>query len=362
MQEPSLDLNGGGPDAAGVPLRDRLLAVTVAVVWGLNFPAISLALEQFPPFFLIALRFALVAVPTLLLVPRPDVAWRWLVGYGLGFGVLQFLFLYLALEDGMPPGLASLVLQSSAPFTVLLAGLLLRERVTGRQVAGVGLAVAGLVGIAVHRVGVDGGTTLVPLLLTVCGGLGWALGNLCSRQARTTEPFRLMLWMTVVPPVPVLVVSLTLEGPDAVAGSLSGLGERQGLLALGGLAFTVVVATLLGSGTWTALLARHPSSTVAPFSMLVPVVGIGASWLLLGDATSGAEIALGAVVLTGVVLGSRGPAAVPAYAPSAPCGACASCVAPQLASTASFSAPGVPGSAVYAVSDRPGSAGSGTVL
>jgi O-acetylserine/cysteine efflux transporter len=309
-----------------VPLRDRLLAVLVAVVWGLNFPAIALALEQFPPFFLVAVRFALIAVPTLLLVPRPDVAWRWLVGYGVGFGVLQFLFLYLAMDTGMPPGLASLVLQSSAPFTVLLAGLLLRERLAGQQVAGVVLAVVGLAGIAAHRADVDGGATLLPVLLTLCAGLGWALGNLCNRRARTTEPFRLMLWMTVVPPVPMLVVSLALEGPAVVAGSLSGLGEPQGLLALCGLAFTVVVATLLGSGIWTALMARHPSSTVAQFSMLVPVVGIGSSWLLLGDATSPAELALGAVVVTGVVLGSRGRAASPVIADGR---AAASPAAPQ---------------------------------
>jgi len=203
-----------------------------------------------------------------------------------------------------PTGLTSLVLQSSAPFTVLLAGLLLRERLTARQLAGVGLAVAGLAGIAVHRAGLDGGAALLPVVLTLCGGLGWAIGNLCNRQARTAEPFRLMLWMTVVPPVPMLLVSLWLEGPAVVRDSFAGLGERQGLLALCGLAFTVFVATLLGSGIWTALLARHPSSTVAPFSMLVPVVGIGSSWLLLGDTTSWPEIALGTVVLAGVLSGS----------------------------------------------------------
>ena len=316
-------LNGDGLHAARVPLRDRLLAVVVAVVWGLNFPAIALALEQFPPFFLVALRFAVIAVPVLLLVPRPDVAWRWLLGYGLGFGVLQFLFLYLAMDSGMPPGLASLVLQSSAPFTVLLAGVLLRERLTVRQLAGTGLAMAGLGGIALHRAGLDGGAALVPVLLTLCAGLGWAVGNLCNRQARTSEPFRLMLWMTVVPPVPMLLVSLALEGPAEVAASFSGLGERQGLLAVGGLLFTVVVATLLGSGLWTALMARHPSSTVAPFSMLVPVVGIGSSWLLLGDPTSGPELVLGAVVVAGVLLGSSGqrhsaaPVAVPVPAAAA---------------------------------------------
>ncbi|WP_316043656.1 EamA family transporter [Cellulosimicrobium cellulans] len=93
-----------------MPTRDRLLALVVAVLWGLNFPAIHLSLEQFPPFFLVALRFALLAVPTLLLVPRPAAPVRWLIGYGVGFGVLQFAFLYLAMDTGMPTGLASLVL------------------------------------------------------------------------------------------------------------------------------------------------------------------------------------------------------------------------------------------------------------
>ena len=324
LQGPSLVLHGSCSQADPVPARDRSLAVLVAVVWGLNFPAIDVALQQFPPFFLVALRFALVAVPTLLLVPRPAVAWRWLVGYGAGFGVLQFLFLYLAMDTGMPTGLASLVLQSSAPFTVLLAGLLLRERLTARQLAGVGLAVGGLAGIAVHRAGLDGGAAAVPVLLTLCAGLGWAMGNLCNRQARAAEPFRLMLWMTVVPPVPMLLVSLALEGPRAIAGSFTGLGEPQGLLALAGLAFTVVVATLLGSGIWTALMARHPSSTVAPFSMLVPVVGIGSSWLLLDDATSGPELALGVLVLAGVLLASTGGrVAAPATAPPQPSAAAA---------------------------------------
>ncbi len=297
-----------------MPVRDRLLAVLVAVVWGLNFPAIHYSLEQFPPFFLVALRFALVAVPTVLLVPRPGVPWRWVLGYGAGFGVLQFLFLYAAMDAGMPTGLASLVLQSSAPFTVVLAGLLLGERLTGRQAAGVGLAVAGLAGIAVHRAGLEGGATLLPVLLTLCGGLGWAFGNLCNRQARPARPFRLMLWMTVVPPLPMLAVSLAAEGPARIGASLTTLDTRQGLLALAGLLFTVVVATLGGSGIWTALMSRHPSGTVAPFSMLVPVVGTASSWLLFGERTPLVELACGALVVAGVLFGSRPPRS---YAPAA---------------------------------------------
>ncbi|WP_443623122.1 EamA family transporter [Cellulomonas fengjieae] len=300
-----------------MPIRDRLLAVLVAVCWGLNFPAIHVSLEQFPPFFLVALRFTLIAVPTVLLVSRPAAPWRWITLYGLGFGVLQFAFLYLAMSSGMPTGLASLVLQSSAPFTVLLAGAFLRERLTARQGAGILLAVAGLAGIAVHRASLDGGAALLPVLLTLCGGLGWAVGNLGNRlamQADPGEPFRLMLWMSVVPPLPLLVLSLTIEGPARIAESFRGLDSAQGLLAVAGLAFTVVVATLIGSGLWSALMGRYPSSTVAPFSMLVPVVGIGASWLLLRERTSPTELAWGALVIVGVLLGStrrRTPTAGP---------------------------------------------------
>lgn len=282
--------------------RDRLLACVVAVCWGLNFVAIHLSLEQFPPFFLVALRFAVIAVPTVLLVPRPGVPWRWVLGYGAGFGVLQFLFLYLAMAVGMPTGLASLVLQSSAPFTVLLAGLLLHERLTARRLGGVAVALTGLGGIAVHRADLGGTALLLPVLLTICGGFGWALGNLCSRQARAPRPLQFTLWMSVVPPVPMAVVALVAEGPVQIGRSFTTLGTSTGLLAMLGLAYTVLIGTVVGSGIWTTLLARHPSSAVAPFSMLVPVAGIAASWLVLGDTTSVVELSWGALVLVGVLL------------------------------------------------------------
>nr|WP_307724969.1 EamA family transporter [Cellulomonas aerilata] len=288
-----------------VPITDRVLALVVALVWGLNFVAIHLSLQQFPPFFLVALRFAVIAVPTVVLVRRPAVPWPWLLAYGFGFGVLQFVFLYLAMDNGMPTGLASLVLQSSAPFTVLLAGLVLRERLTARQSAGVGLAVLGLATIAAYRAGLDGGATVLPVLLTLCGGVGWALGNVANRQARSDRPFALMLWMTVVPPVPMLALYLALEGPARIGASLTTLNTVRGSLALAGLGFTVIAATLVGSGLWTALMSRHPSSTVAPFSMLVPVVGIAASAALLHEPTTAVELAAGAVVVAGVLLSTR---------------------------------------------------------
>ncbi|MCX2732562.1 EamA family transporter [Saccharopolyspora sp. NFXS83] len=289
--------------------RDRLLAVFVAVLWGINFIAIDFSLRQFPPMFFAGLRFAVIAVPTLLLVPRPDVRWRWLLGYGFGFGTLQFAFLFLALESGMPTGLASLVLQASAPFTVLLGGILLRERIRAAQAVGIVVAVLGMAVIGWHRAQA---AALLPVVLTLCGALGWAFGNLCNRQAKASDPLRLTLWMSIVPPLPMFALSALVEGPGlgwrALAGSVT---SATGWAALGGLAFTAVLATVLGSGIWTTLMARHPASTVAPFSLLVPVVGVTSAWLVLGERPHPIELLAGAVVITGVLLGSLPPRSTP---------------------------------------------------
>jgi O-acetylserine/cysteine efflux transporter len=284
-----------------MPSRDRLLAMFVAVLWGLNFLAIHAMLGHFPPLFAGALRFLVIAVPTVLFVPRPKVNLRWLIGYGLGFGTVQFAFLFIALNVGMPTGLASLVLQASAPFTVLLGGVFLRERLSTRQLIGVLLAVAGMALIAWHRAE---HAALLPVLLTLFGALGWAAGNICARQARPDNPLHLTLWMSVVPPIPMFALSLIFEGPAAEGHSLATLGSTNGWIGLAGFAYVVLIGTVVGSGLWTTLMRRNPAGVVAPFSLLVPVVGMSASFLLLDERPALVEILAGLVIVGGVLLGS----------------------------------------------------------
>ncbi|WP_084101368.1 EamA family transporter [Demequina sp. NBRC 110051] len=285
-----------------MPLRHVLLAVLVAVLWGVNFLAIHASLGQFPPLFLVALRFAIIAIPTIIFVPRPQVPLRWLLGYGLGFGTLQFLFLYLGMAAGFPTGLASLVLQASAPFTVVLGALLLRERLGRRHIAGVAVATAGL---ALVGVSYGASAPLGPFILVLLGALGWALGNLASRQARADKPLNLVLWMSVVPPLPMLALSLVVEGPSAIGDSLATSLTADAVPAWAGLAYTIVWGTLVGSGIWVWLMARHPAGSVAPFSMLVPVVGIATAWLVLGERPAWLELAGGVLVVGGVLWASR---------------------------------------------------------
>jgi drug/metabolite transporter (DMT)-like permease len=289
--------------------RDRLLAAGVAVLWGGNFLAIHVGLAHFPPLFLAALRFAVVAVPTLLFIPRPRVPLRWLLGYGLGFGTVQFVFLFVAMDIGMPTGLASLVLQASAPFTVLLGAVLLRERVSRRQCTGIGMAVLGLAAIAVARAQ---SATLLPVLLTLLGALGWAAGNLAARLAvrdgdPRLNPMHLTLWMSLVPPLPLLAMSWLVEGPAAGWLALRAAITPAGLPGVLALGYTALLATVIGSGIWTVLLRRHPAGVVAPYSLLVPVVGMALAAVALGERPNAVELVAAAVIVGGVLLGTPRP-------------------------------------------------------
>lgn len=282
--------------------RDRLLAVFVTVLWGLNFIAIDFGLAHFPPLFFGGLRFAVLAVPAMLFVPRPRVEWKWLAGYGLGFGTGQFAFLFIALKTGMPTGLASLVLQASAPFTVLLGAVLLRERLSRLQICGIVIAVIGMCVIGWHRAQT---AALLPVVLTLLGALSWACGNLCNRKANPPNPLHMTLWMSIVPPLPMFALSTAFEGPavgwQAVTTAFM---TGEGRLALAGLTYTAVLATVLGAGIWTTLMRRYPAGVVSPFSLLVPVVGFTSAWLVLGERPAAVELAAGAVVVCGVLLGS----------------------------------------------------------
>ena len=283
--------------------RDRALALLVPVLWGLNFPATALMLDHYPPLLGVALRFLLLAIPTVLLVPRPAVPLRWLVLTGLGLGVLQFGFLYAAIAAGMPAGLASLVLQSSAPFTIILAMLLLGERQSRRQAAGIALSVLGLALIGLVRAR---SAAWWPVALTLMAGLGWAIGNIGARLARPPRPLHLTLWMSVVPLAPMFLLSFLFER-DRILPALDTALTRAALPADLGLLYIVIFASLTGYGIWTTLMSRHPASQVAPWSMLVPVVGVLSSWLALGERPRPAEVAAGLLVVAGVLMASRPP-------------------------------------------------------
>ncbi|MDH1337953.1 EamA family transporter [Ectopseudomonas oleovorans] len=275
--------------------KDLLLALLVIVVWGLNFVVIKVGLQGMPPMLMGALRFMLAAFPAILFVRRPQVPLRWMLAYGMTISVGQFAFLFYAMYVGMPAGLASLVLQSQAFFTLFFAALFLGERLRGSNLFGLLVAASGLL-----LIGLQGGQamTLAGFALTIAAASMWALGNVVTRKLGKVNLVGLVVWGSLIPPLPFLALSLWLEGPELISQSLRSLG-LDSLLVLAYLAFG---ATILGYGLWSRLLSRYPASQVAPFSLLVPVVGISSSALLLGERLGSLEMAGAALVMVGLLI------------------------------------------------------------
>src|SRR4051812_9786083 len=272
-----------------MPRRHALLASVVAAIWGVNFVVIHVGLESFPPLLFAALRFALVslAVP---FVPRPGVPWRYVAAVGIFLCGGQFGPLFVGIDRGMPAGLASLVLQLQAAFTVALAVALLKERPRPAQLAGGALALAGIAIIAAGRAAA---VPLDALALTVAAALSWGIGNVATRKARAPHPLGLLVWASLLPPLPLAALSHLTERGEPVAI------DTGGVLAM---LYVVVLSTLGGFGGWTWLMSRHEASSVAPFTLLVPIFGIGAAWLALGEVPTVSELAGAVVVLGGIAL------------------------------------------------------------
>jgi O-acetylserine/cysteine efflux transporter len=294
-------------------VKDMLLALCVVVAWGVNFVVIKLGLQGMPPFLLAGLRFTLVAFPALFFVRRPPIPVRWLVVYGMTISFGQFAFLFLAIKLGMPAGLASLVLQAQAFFTLLLGALLLAEKLRWNHIVGIIIATLGMFMLA--TAGMEGqtsaGITLTTMMLTLSAALSWGLGNITNKiimRNRSVPIMSLVVWSALVPIVPFFACSLLFDGQAAIVNSLLHIG-LQTVLALFYLAF---VATIVGYAIWGNLLSRYETWRVAPLSLLVPVVGIITAALVLDEHLSGQQM-LGAVVIIlgllvnvfGGVLGQR---------------------------------------------------------
>ncbi|MFM0723507.1 EamA family transporter [Paraburkholderia strydomiana] len=275
--------------------RDLLLALVVVLAWGVNFVVIKEGLHGVPPMLLGALRFTVAAVPAVFFVKRPNLPWRWLLAYGATISFGQFAFLFSAMYVGMPAGLASLVLQAQAFFTLMFAAVFLHERfrlpnVAGLLIAAGGLAVIGLQGG--HSMSVAG------FMLTLCAACMWALGNIVTKKVGKVDLVGLVVWGSLIPPLPFFAASYLFEGPQKMAAALTGISAMS-IFAIVYLAF---IATLLGYGLWSRLLSRYPASQVAPFSLLVPIVGLASASLLLDEQLTMAQIGGALLVMAGLAV------------------------------------------------------------
>ena len=280
--------------------RDNLLALSVALVWGVTFIAIKIGVFEAPPLLFTALRFAFAALPAAFFIRPPKADARLVSLYGLLIGVGQFGLLFLAINRGMPVGLASLVIQLQAFVTIFLAWALMGERPSRVQLIAASLALAGIAVIASQRLA---GASLAPFLMVLAASACWGMGNFVGKKIGRVDALALMVWSSLAPPLVMFGLSLIFEG----GRTLPALMHPSWVLAI----CVLVVAyggTLYGYTVWSALLAHHRAAEVAPFALLVPVVGMAAGRVIFDEPTSAIEIFGAILVMAGLsfnVFGAR---------------------------------------------------------
>jgi O-acetylserine/cysteine efflux transporter len=286
---------------ARLPLSYALLALAIVAVWGTNFVVIRYGLNHLPPLLFAALRFAFAVVPAIFFLPRPAVRWLSLAAYGLLIGVGQFGLLYMAMHGQISPGLASLIVQTQVFFTIGLAVVLTGERPGWAQLCALAIAVCGVLLIALH---VDPAATPLGIAMVLAAGLSWAGGNIVAKVARPGNILAFVVWASLFSAIPLFGLSLAVEGWPAIVRGLraADLGTWAAVL------WQAYGNVLFGFGAWGWLLARRPASTIAPTALLVPVFGMGASALLLGEPMPFWKLAAAALVIGGLAIGVLWPA------------------------------------------------------
>jgi len=281
--------------SANLTLRDACLALAVMAVWGSNFVVIHIGLAHLPPLLFATLRFTVSLFPAVLFLRRPAVPWRNLAGYGLCIGAGQFGLLFIAMNGFITPGLASLVIQTQVFFTIALAAAFSSERLRPYQALALSVTVTGILVILQHT---DTATTPLGLGLVLAAAVCWAAGNMIVRATPGADMLAYVVWASLFSVPPLLALSLAIEGWDAL---------REGLVNADATTWSVVAwqavgNTLFGYTAWSVLLARYPVATIAPMSLLVPVFGLSASALFLGEPLDDWKLVASALVLAGLAL------------------------------------------------------------
>lgn len=282
-----------------MPLSHLLLALLVVFIWGTNFVVIKWGLDEFPAFLFATLRFFLSALPWIFIFRRPSVPWRLLISVGVLLGVGQFGLVYWAMRHDISPGMASLVIQAQVFFTIGMAIVLNNERIKPMQIGALGLACAGYALVAWYSTtDAASAITLVGFGLVIMAAFCWACTNMVMRQAGRVNMLAVMAWGALFAVPPLLLISLSLEGIDAIEHALT----HATIVGWSAALWQGIGNTIFGFGVWGWLLARHSAVTVTPMGLLVPVFGILASVMMLDEALPGWKLLATGLVLCGLAL------------------------------------------------------------
>ncbi|MFZ6775485.1 EamA family transporter [Undibacterium sp. Ji83W] len=278
----------------------HILAALIAVItWGINFVVIKIGLQGLPPVLFTASRFIFSALPLVFFVSFPKTSWKWVVAYGMFQFAFQFTLLFCGIKLGFPAGLASLVMQLQAFITMGLAVVIMGEKPQFVQVLGALIALSGMALVAMH---LEAQATIIGFLLVVAGAVCWSIANIVTKKIGVVNPLAMVVWGSAIASPPLLLASYMMEGLDAWQVAYAQLNWTS----IGAIAYQSYPNTIVGFGIWSWLMRKYPAATIAPFTLLVPVVGMLTASIVLNETLFWWKICAGLLVLGGLACNQFG--------------------------------------------------------
>ncbi|KHD25721.1 membrane protein [Vibrio caribbeanicus] len=275
--------------------NDLLLAIFVMAIWGFNFSMIKMGITDVHPLLATAARFTLAVIPAIFFIRRPSVKWRYLMSYGVVFGVGIWGMASWSITAGLSSGMSSVLLSSNALISMAVGVFIHKEAASKRKVMG---AVTALVALLVLVSATNGNVTVQGLLFIAIAAGSWTVMGMIVKGSKTTQAFAFNVWGMLFAPIPLVLFAISLYGADIVFDAVRVWDTKTTVAVL----FQAYPTTLFGYWVWNRLLIRYPLSTTAPLTLLVPVFALVSGYLMYAERLSSAQVLACGMFLVGIGL------------------------------------------------------------
>ena len=269
-----------------ITFRDIGLALSVPIIWGMGIVFAKAGLNEFPPLFLMSMRFIVSAVLLCWFFPPPPGQLRAIFIIALVSATIQYGLTFYGLA-GLDASTAVLFMQLEVPFSAACAAIFLNDKLGWKRAGGL---VVAFFGVALIAGAPSLRNQLFPAFLVIAGVFTWAIGQVMIKKMVKVTGFQLIAWVSVFAGPQMLVSSLVLESDHL------SLLKNATLIGWGSVIYMGIVMTALGYGIWYHLLKKYDMNQVVPFLLLLPVTSILGAVLFLGE-RPGIRILIGGVVI-----------------------------------------------------------------
>jgi len=271
------------------------MALSIVVLWGLNFVALKIAVLSLPPIFLAGLRFFLISIPWIFFVQKPKVSKRQFFTLPITLGVLQYSLLYYGMSTGLSAGLSAVILQTQSFFTVIMSSILMKEKLRLNETFGL---LIGMLGVIILLINNDGDFKIEAVLIILAAAISWGIANIQLKNLGNVNMVSFLIWISPIAAILLFIISFILEYDSVLKIDFSNLEIKIFLSIF----YTAYLSTVIGFTMWQYLLNKYKSVQITPYGLLIPVTGSIFGYIILSEVLEIYQIISGIIIIIGLMV------------------------------------------------------------